>query len=1038
MLERALTRILGLYPRGADDRQLIARLRQAGLAVSPSELLEGLKRLSETGEVRRDDAGRWKAARVAITSGTGLERERKGLAQGEPLYAASARIIEQTAEALGDEDEGGAEETGLPPVNRLLAYYAATQRRDPRGAIETYPDRHSEGWQLLQMNGRWWEGCEIILAMSQIPPSFRQALMKRREQSAALGWPVAAFDGGVDGRVLAPALLIAADWKIDGDQLVITPDPVCPALNPAWSRRSARTSGWSQSALVETLMAPGEPGGLEDVADRLRYALARSGGGTLRPASLEAELQPELDGLTNIAGFFLPDSSAFSAATAADLEAISQWDEARIADTALAAVFTQERPEAASTHAVLSTADLTDRQLEAADAALTGPLCAIQGPPGTGKSQLILSLMLTLAASGKSVLFASRNHQALDEVESRLGAIVGAAPLLVRARDASGERNTSFFKALKEIGEQEVGYTPNEANGLSPAMERARLQAHGRARRQQEDALKAELSALAERVEDLRRSGARSARLGWWRRLLDFLNGLFTEKSTLADAGVMTLEEATARQKLLRSELVRLSEDESLSGEAAVDDDAELVTALREFARSVTCPDTQTRTEAAERVKDLEFEGLTKGRDLTPSDAERVLAHRPIWAVSTQSAPARMPLVPGMFDYLIIDEASQCDIATALPLFARARNAVIVGDPQQLGFVPPLGRGAERALMTSIGLPRAGRARFAQSINSLFDFIDRRPAARRAFLADQFRSAPGIVDYLNEEFYRSRRLEGRRGEDEFAAPKGFKPGIVWRSVKGVAKREGGGPVNVPEADEVCRLVQQMAADLDFDGQVGILSPFNAQIAVLTRMLKARIPQKTQDRLQLKIATIDKFQGGESDVILFSLVANGGARSGQQFLRSERKRLNVAVSRARALCIVVGDLDYAASTAAPPHIRNLAARATRPPALREGYDSQWERRLHEALKARGVDAIPQYPVAGRYLDLAIFGPDGRKIDVEVDGKTWHMDPDGRRKVADLSRDRQLRALGWIVQRFWVHELSENMEACLERIQRVRTG
>jgi hypothetical protein len=82
----------------------------------------------------------------------------------------------------------------------------------------------------------------------------------------------------------------------------------------------------------------------------------------------------------------------------------------------------------------------------------------------------------------------------------------------------------------------------------------------------------------------------------------------------------------------------------------------------------------------------------------------------------------------------------------------------------QLNFVRPLGTATEHALMDAAGLPKVGRSTFAQSINSLFDFCERRPLTRRMLLADQFRSAPAIVDYLNADFYNGL-LIGRKSED---------------------------------------------------------------------------------------------------------------------------------------------------------------------------------------------------------------------------------------------------------------------------------
>lgn len=90
-------------------------------------------------------------------------------------------------------------------------------------------------------------------------------------------------------------------------------------------------------------------------------------------------------------------------------------------------------------------------------------------------------------------------------------------------------------------------------------------------------------------------------------------------------------------------------------------------------------------------------------------------------------------------------------------------------------------------------------------------------------------------------------------------------------------------------------------------------------------------------------------------------------------------------------------------------------------------------MHAALRRRGLEAIPQYPVGSRYLDLAL-DPEGRKLDVEVDGRRWHANPDGERKSADHLRDRELIARGWKVRRFWVHELAADMENCIDIIER----
>jgi len=90
--------------------------------------------------------------------------------------------------------------------------------------------------------------------------------------------------------------------------------------------------------------------------------------------------------------------------------------------------------------------------------------------------------------------------------------------------------------------------------------------------------------------------------------------------------------------------------------------------------------------------------------------------------------------------------------------------------------------------------------------------------------------------------------------------------------------------------------------------------------------------------------------------------------------------------------------------------------------------------YHALCARGLDPQPQYDIAGRRLDFALFGAGGTKLDLEVDGRQFHQDMDGMRKVDDHWRDHQLRTLGWKVRRFWVDELKRDMERCIDIIER----
>jgi very-short-patch-repair endonuclease len=133
-----------------------------------------------------------------------------------------------------------------------------------------------------------------------------------------------------------------------------------------------------------------------------------------------------------------------------------------------------------------------------------------------------------------------------------------------------------------------------------------------------------------------------------------------------------------------------------------------------------------------------------------------------------------------------------------------------------------------------------------------------------------------------------------------------------------------------------------------------------------------------------------------------------------------------------VCVVVGDLSFARSSDIRP-LQKLAFHATRPPkVIRAEMDSLWEQRLYAAMKQRGLDPHPQYEVGRRRLDFALFNG-STMLNVEVDGRKWHLAPDGTRKTSDILRDREMITRGWIVRRFWVSELDRDMEKCLDLIE-----
>lgn len=1042
MLDRRILGLLELAPLGLTDSQLLWKLRAGGIRHDASDLLEALQRLTQSGAVRVQ-GGRWQANRQTPSETSGRGHGGRGTAPDAPFDALRAAPASLAASAPApDTARTGADEAvaaSSPDPAALLRYYAATQRRDPRGSVDAFPDEHGTKWHLFDARGSWWDGREASIPAGLIEPGFRQALAEGgMKGTAAAGWPVGVFRDAT-GTACLPLLLLPLDWRLEADRLTFRLDRVQPALNPAILRPLRRLTGLTEEALLRAF-EPGEEGSdLATVGRNLSHLLARIGGGALKPGELASEMRLTGEGLRNAAALFLPDEASFTRRLAQDLDRLAVWPGPRLATTALSGLLLQREGSPERLADPLERSALTDAQFAAADAALSGAPAAIQGPPGTGKSEVIVGLIVSALAAGKSVLFAARNHRALDEVEARLTALMPDCPVLVRTRDADGERDIGLFDVLAELCDGSAA--PFEQASAAADRRRILAEAAGRnAGLRRADRLRTRLHValadLIDRHEALAEARAAAGLPAQPRdrgiaRLLRRLRRLFRRAATDALSPLPDdahMGEIRARIEALRGELARQPGPQ----DPPQFDPAPHLAAL---ATAIATPDEDTLRHLRQRKSEIDFQpGRNRLSHLTEEDARLVLRHRPVWLASTLSVPARIPLAPGLFDLAIFDEASQCDIASALGVMARARAAVVVGDPEQLSFIPALGKDQEHALMDAAGLPKAGRATWAQSQNSLFDFARHRlPAEALHLLPDQFRSAPDIVDYTSEVFY-GGRLRARRSDDSFSPPRDWRPGLRWQDVRGPCGREDGGNISRPEAEWIVDELARLAGEGGFDGSVGVISPFNAQVGLIRRLIEGRIPAETRARMKLVIDTVDGWQGGEADVIFLSLaVGPGAAQSAIGFLQKDRRRFNVAVSRARAVAVVVGDLDWAQGCGIA-HLEILARRATQPPpGPQRGFDSLWERRMDTALRARGLDPKPQYPVGRRSLDFALF-EGAVKLDLEVDGRRWHTGAGGERKTADRLRDRELIGLGWKVRRFWVDELAKDMEACLDIIER----
>lgn len=459
MYAHTIRSLLELHPTGLSNEQLLWRLRSAGIRFSPDDLLQSLGSLIENGEISMAEPGRWRV--TAFKQGKGKPTPSDGQGKGRPPYgdllravpAMSAKPVQQDrSSALSENPDGAPADADW---KALLRYYAATQRQDPRGRVDERADQHAVSWQLFRTEGHWWGPGELHVSLDALPETFREALTRRPEAVCSVGYPVAVFvQAGV--QTFVPALLLAASYRITPSQLIVEVADAEPVINPIWLDMATSRSRWQKEALVDALLPDGEVGDLADITTRMRNGLATIGGTQLRPAQLAGEITPEGEGLRNAAGFFLPSDDRFSRGTERDLEAMQSWPADVVRQTALGHLLTGKGTGASVRLAPAGPMQLTDRQHAAAASALIGPITLIQGPPGTGKSAVILGLLTSIILSGRSVLLASKNHQALDEVEGRLAALIDGAPLFTRGRDREGDRDTSFLAQMRALADGET------------------------------------------------------------------------------------------------------------------------------------------------------------------------------------------------------------------------------------------------------------------------------------------------------------------------------------------------------------------------------------------------------------------------------------------------------------------------------------------------------------------------------------------------------------------------------------------------------
>ena len=447
--------------------------------------------------------------------------------------------------------------------------------------------------------------------------------------------------------------------------------------------------------------------------------------------------------------------------------------------------------------------------------------------------------------------------------------------------------------------------------------------------------------------------------------------------------------------------------------------------------------------EGVDRATDTEFALLYK--ELNKKSRHRPLRQlfagmpslmgklKPCLLMSPLSVAQHLDTEFPPFDLVVFDEASQIPVWDAIGAIARARQAIIVGDPKQM---PPT------AFFTREDDDDDEIAEAAEDLESILDETMTTLPVRR--LEWHYRSRyESLITFSNRRYYDGRLVT-------FPSPVANDRAVRLHRVDGLYGR-GKTRTNREEAEAVARFVcEHLRAPESTGHSLGVVT-FNAQQQQLIENLldnaRREDPNlehyftKEPGKEEVFVKNLENVQGDERDVIVFSTTF-GLDEFGKMSLNfgpinsaNGPRRLNVAITRSRLAMHVFTSippeqLDTTRTTAiGVKHLKEFLDYADRGvDALRrattvdgDGADSPFEEAVASALRDRGWEVHHQIGCGGYRIDLGILNPNAPGTylaGIECDGASYHSGATARDR--DRLRQMKLEDLGWKLHRVWSTE------------------
>ena len=292
--------------------------------------------------------------------------------------------------------------------------------------------------------------------------------------------------------------------------------------------------------------------------------------------------------------------------------------------------------------------------------------------------------------------------------------------------------------------------------------------------------------------------------------------------------------------------------------------------------------------------------GLTQDFQELIGKSSRVIAATCLYSGRRSSLPG----AETSFDWAIVDEAGRATVPEVLIPIVKAERAILVGDERQL---PPM---VEDLMDKGLDDPPGGQSLDTSLFQSLVEHAGELGADCVASLRTQYRMHPAIGNLISTVFYDGGLENGQIARSRRPAFDWMPAPITWistsSSIGRAEMRDGDSFANSFEAEVILQLLYQMEDRCRRHNRrptIGVISGYSAQVALLTTQIDPDNNTRWVN-LQIEVATVDSFQGRECDAVIYSTVRSNRERT-IGFLK-DRRRINVALSRARELLVVVGD------------------------------------------------------------------------------------------------------------------------------------